>query len=1010
MKKTILLTIFLVGTLLLGSLVPRQPTLAQDGPTENVSVLNDGLLFELPQGWLTNEEFASLGFIFFASDETTLSFTSDLLFGANDEPTTPESGQGGIIFIQTTDGESLEELTNPDSDAEVTREEITIADQDGILYTGQEELIDSIVYQYVAATLISEDVALLFAIFDFAGDESSRATSDAILGSLTYDEETVLKALGLGEGGVQNLDDFSLTNDITAVSDTLTYTLPANWAGFPPLPSFRGVRGTFSDSVISQRAFDEENFEGLDDAVTGEVLIIPLGEIEQDDLLLGALALLDFNRALENTIERFEVNGNPAALHTSRNERYTGTDELVNETTVAMIYEQNLAVIIRLNRLNNDGEQLAREILATVTIDSENFRAEVGFAPLEIALAEYDVLSMPPTIYQRSFTEPVPFEALGFGRISGNILYWLPDGQRVAFYNAAAAWVLNTDPAQEPLLLYQPGTAFDSMAISPDNELIALTVRNVFRRDDLDVQSVLLFDSSTGEVVRGLSSIDPETEAVEFVDDIRFSADGSQLLGVISRFDGPIAFVIWDVASGEIVSTVALADPDVLSLNEVLYNGTNLVIFDLTTRILRSIDLETGDVAVEFGEIDFIGEMLIDAERLYVEDDGLAAYDLADGTQLWLRDDIFVTLLSFDSDGNLIVSSFNDTERLNPTTGETIETLNPSLDGTAISPTGELAVGYESFGTSTISFYETEFGAVVRRLSLPTIGSTPVLGGNRLAFDTFRGYVIVLDIDTLEIVATRAQDTGLTPVISSDGTQLVTVAGDFSSDTTVRTFTVYDIDADQVLNSVTVDFGQDVFLLEMDISPDFTQAALVADTNEMFIVSLETGDTITVPVNVEFGFRGIFFTTNGVYLFSSDDDGTYIQRWDATTGEMMAMTREDFNFNNFEVAEDAIYLTELGTIRILDPITLEGVRSFVPLDADGREVMLSYSSLDYRDGQLLVIPAFEDTIKLIDIESGRVVGTTEFATSSDRAVLLPRNRFTVDDGYGSEWIRIFDFE
>lgn len=479
------------------------------------------------------------------------------------------------------------------------------------------------------------------------------------------------------------------------------------------------------------------------------------------------------------------------------------------------------------------------------------------------------------------------------------------DGRRIATTSmggAAIVWDASTGEQVRVLKGQAVGSSFESAAFSPDGKQL---LTGSFRK------KAELWDIETGKQVR-------EFVGHEYSVTAGFSSDGKRILTASS--DG--LAIVWDAATGEKLRTLDGHDKRRVSAAAFSPDGTRVVTAG-TRRTALIWDVATGKKLHTLKghyfapEVSFEAQLESDLESAAFSPDGKWVLTGSRGNNVAIWDATtgehvrsighhrgWVWSVAFSPDGKRVLSGSRDNSAIvsDAATGSRLLTLGGSDGGNAsaaFNPDGRQLVT-SSGGAATV--WDLAVGRPIRRLEGQTQRVVPesfTPDGTRLIAGSEKGVVGTWDLGTGKRVSTLADfaDLSGTPVLSSDGTKLVTPAANarelFAKD---KRAIVWDAKTGEKIRSFEPD---DLYWVsDAALSPD-GKRVVFARLNANQVATVRDASTgkkaydLGVPPNgkpTTFSTLSVRFSPDGTRILTSAFNRNAVL-WDAATGkELRAFT------------------------------------------------------------------------------------------------------------------------
>ncbi len=533
------------------------------------------------------------------------------------------------------------------------------------------------------------------------------------------------------------------------------------------------------------------------------------------------------------------------------------------------------------------------------------------------------------------------------------IVRFAPDGQhilsggrdsRMILWDAQTGEIVRTfgpdDPDTEAIEGHEDGVAVRDLAFNPADPNQVLTAGDDWR--------LLLWNVTTGEVLRVYGPDDPETETVEGhserIREVAFTPDGTR--AVSASYDGTL--ILWDIETGEVlrvfeghegkVASVAVSADgryilsggqdqtarlwDIETGEELLQlqghgNWVKTVAFSadgqraLTSSddaTVRLWDLETGEELLRFsGHTDFVEEATfnpVGTQILSASGDGtLRLWDIYNGAEVrrLCGHTAGVVDVAVSADGQTaLTAEFDHLIRIwDVATGEQIgvfdkHTAFPTV--LALSPDGRYALSgdasgtdYESTEDDVLWLWDVATGEIVQRFTghadwVQAAAFSP--DGQTLVTGGKDTWIIVWDVETGEMLhrIEEFDDWVDALAFNADGSLLL-AGGDVQDPRIV----LFDAQTWQPLQSYE---GHDGAVEVVQFAPDGRRFLSGSGDSLVLVWDVETGEVVARLAGHTAPITGAGFTPDGAYVVSASEDGT-VRTWEVAGARLVRQNDVD---------------------------------------------------------------------------------------------------------------------
>ena len=522
---------------------------------------------------------------------------------------------------------------------------------------------------------------------------------------------------------------------------------------------------------------------------------------------------------------------------------------------------------------------------------------------------------------------------LSGGRDSRMILWDAQTGEIVRVYGP-------DDPATEAVEGHEDGVAVRDLAFNPADPNQVLTAGDDWR--------LILWDVTTGEVLRVYGPDDPATETVEGhserVREVAFTPDGKR--AVSASYDGTL--ILWDVATGEVLRVFEGHEGKVASVavsadgRYVLSGGQDQTarLWDLETgeellqlqghgnwvksvafsadgqraltssddATVRLWDLATGEELLRFsGHTDFVEEATFspdESQILSASGDGtLRLWDVYNGAELrrFLGHTAGVVDVAVSPDGTTaLTAEFDHLIRIwDVASGEQIgvfdkHTAFPTV--LAFSPDGRLALSgdaagtdYESTEDDVLLLWDVQTGEIVQRFVghadwVQAAAFSP--DGKTLVTGGKDTWIIVWDVETGEMQQRIEEFADWVDALAFNADGSLLLAGGDVQDPRI---VLFDAQTWQPLQSYE---GHDGAVEAVQFAPDGRTFLSGGGDSLLLLWDVESGDVLARFVGHTAPITGAGFTPDGDYVISASEDGT-IRTWEVDGARLVRQNDVD---------------------------------------------------------------------------------------------------------------------
>jgi len=547
-----------------------------------------------------------------------------------------------------------------------------------------------------------------------------------------------------------------------------------------------------------------------------------------------------------------------------------------------------------------------------------------------------------------------------------------------------------------------PGVAY-----SPDGRMIATMSPR---------QEVKLWDANSGALLRTLIGVD------DFGGRVIFSPDGSILAGAY-----PTQVVVWDVASGEMITILSGESQEGVAGYNV---GVGQISFSPDGKYLATANMDgistIWDVRTSSKILSLLAVETLPPKAIEYSPDGRLLANGGDAGIVWVWDakqgiELFslelggiLHALSFSPDGNYLAAASEDggIKVWDTVTGAVVS--NPprqsGMYDIAFLSDGRYATAGQD-GTTRV--WDPLTGQQVLLLSGPTSTVISVDGspdGKRIVTGAYDGSIRIWDATPGKELMSIPAHTGIVWEVthSPDGKRLASASVD-------RTVKVWDVSSGALLLSISggdemsdglisVAFSPDGKLLaagnlagritiwdslsgefvtslsghttmavDLAFSPDGKRLASASWDGTAMVRDLENQDTLTIKVHPPaVWITSIAFSPDGKTVFTGADE-KFVRQWDSVTGQEIRSYASDGNeIYGVAVSPDGNLLTgsdQDGTIHVWDVKTGEILHVLTGHAGLGLRVTFS------NDSTRLASVSFDRLAKVWDVTTGEELGS-----------------------------------
>ncbi len=510
----------------------------------------------------------------------------------------------------------------------------------------------------------------------------------------------------------------------------------------------------------------------------------------------------------------------------------------------------------------------------------------------------------------------------------GQLILSAGQDSRMILWDAQTGEIVRTygpdDPNTEALEGHEDGAAVRDLAFNPADPNQVLTAGDDWR--------LLLWDVSTGEVLRAYGPDDPNTEALEGhserVREVAFTPDGKR--AVSASYDGTL--ILWDVSTGEVLRVFEGHEGKVVSVavspdgRYVLSGGQ-----DQTARLW---DIQTGEELLQLqGHGNWVKTVAFSADGMRAltssDDATVRLWDLETGEELlrFSGHADFVEEATFSPDESQILSASGDgTLRLwDVYNGAEVRRLKGHTAGVvdvAVSPNGKTALTAEF--DHLIRIWDVESGEQIglfeQHTAFPTVlAFSPdgryVLSGDASGTDyesTEDDVLWLWDVTTGEIVQRFVghADWVQAAAFSPDGKTLVTGGKD-------TWIIVWDVESGQMLQKIE-EFDDWVDALAFNADGTLLLAGGDVQDPRIVLFDAQTWQPLRAYEGHEGAVEAVQFAPDGQTFLSGGGDSLVLV-WDVETGQVVArLTGHTAPITGAGFTPDGAYVvsaSEDGTIR-----------------------------------------------------------------------------------------------
>ena len=528
--------------------------------------------------------------------------------------------------------------------------------------------------------------------------------------------------------------------------------------------------------------------------------------------------------------------------------------------------------------------------------------------------------------------------------------------------------------AYQPGMIYRVETGYSSLrslAVSPDGERF-LTGGDIYNATETSPSSLLLWDTSTGEVIREFQT---DGHSVPIVS---FNQDGDYILAGMRGSVG-----LWSVTESEIIHTYSGLTGEILTVS---MSSDGEVVYAVTSNLIIFWDLDSGDI---------LRQISLDSDYF------LASAESPDGLAI-------ITVTCKESYATFCLES--TLELRNVDNGEifrSLESVSEHVSTLEFSPDGHTVVAGIDAG---IILWDVNSGAIQRQFT----GHADYV--NSLAFDQTGTYLISGSTDGSIILWEIADgtivrkfegnaDTGLfgqavQNVSFVPDTQLI-ISGSADESISVWTLSRYDLIDDLEISNEAI-WG-------MDLDPTGRFILAASGDNLLTLLDINTREMITVLEGHSDDVRDVAFSPNGRRAVSVGLGELVI--WDLVDGiPIEKIERSTAFFLDVDYSPDGRYFVTASAdqvaiiwdasngeiVRILD---LGGLVSHVVFTSDSQEIIIIVSDrvvkwrtdngevvqsipLNYgnsaslsEDDTYLLVGQSDNTVILLEMATGEVIRT-----------------------------------
>ncbi|KJU86571.1 repeat-containing protein [Candidatus Magnetobacterium bavaricum] len=520
--------------------------------------------------------------------------------------------------------------------------------------------------------------------------------------------------------------------------------------------------------------------------------------------------------------------------------------------------------------------------------------------------------------------------------------------------------LLGCDTPKKTEIFLQTGHAgyVRSVSYSPDGKFIA--------SGSFD-NTVKIWDTSMGVLLRTLSGHDNWVKSVSYSPDGRFIASGS--------FDNTVK--IWDASTGTLIRTLSGHD-----------NGVESVSYSIDGRFIAS---GSGDKTVKIwdastgalirtlsGHTKTVRSISYSPDGRFIAsgsgDNTVKVWDISTGTLIrtFAGYTYLVSSLSYSPDGRFIASGSGDnTVKIwDASTGALIRTLSGhdnGVDSVSYSPDGRFIASGSS--DKAVKIWDTSMGTLIHTLSghdnwVSSVSYSP--DGRFIASGNGDKTIKIWDASTGNLIRTHLGYIKWVSPLSYSPDGRFIASG--SEDNTVKIWDTYTDNLTHTLRPVDV-------VSSLSYSPDGRFIASGSWDNTLKIWNVSTGDLIRTIYGHIIDVIAVSYSPDGRFIASGSSDNT-LKIWNASTGDLINTFLVP-GIVSLSYSPDGRFIawgSRDKILKVLDISTGNLIRTLSGHTGDVR-------SLSYRpDGKFIASGSEYNTVKIWDVSTGVLIRTLSGGT------------------------------
>jgi WD40 repeat protein len=524
--------------------------------------------------------------------------------------------------------------------------------------------------------------------------------------------------------------------------------------------------------------------------------------------------------------------------------------------------------------------------------------------------------------------------------------------------------------------------------------------------------TIKIWDSSTGKVIRTLTGHSSPVYSVAFSSDGKTIASGS--------YDNTIK--IWDSSTGKLIRTLTGHSSPVYSVafssdGKTIASGSEdktIKIWDSSTgKVIRTLTGHSSDTlsfSINNGKtVSFGSSVAFSSDGKTIasgsDDNTIKIWDSSTGKLIRTLTGHSSSVLSvaFSSDGKTVASgSWDNTIKIwDSSTGKLIRTLTGHSQGVlsvAFSSDGKIASGSED---NTIKIWDSSTGKVIPTLKGHSESVSSVAfssDGKTVASGSYDSTIKIWDSSTGKLIRTLTGHSQgvLSVAFSSDGKTVASGSWD-------NTIKIWDSSTGKLIRTLT---GYSQGVLSVAFSSD-GKIASGSEDNTIKIWDSSTGKVIPTLKGHSSIVSSVAFSSDGKTVASGSADNT-IKIWDSSTGKLIrTLTGHSSSVNSVAFSSDGKTVasgSDDNSIKIWDSSTGKLIRTLTGHSSSVNSVAFS------SDGKTVASGSADNTIKIWDSSTGKLIRTLTGHSESVSSVAFSSDGKTVASGSYDNTIKIWYFD